>query len=74
MTWVRKMFGKIIDIHATVIHDISICYGFTVGGSDTLGGNRDTKYFFALIVVLGNEILDRVSDLFVIDWCIFVCK
>ena len=61
---------KIRKLHLRVPHDVSIDYGCSIRGNNSLGSDGNTQNFILWILVFGNKVFDFVSDLLIIRSCV----
>ena len=70
MAWIWHIFGKVFQTHASVMHNRSVCYSGVIGGSDSLGGNGNTKNPFLFVLLFCDTIFDFCSNLLIVGWAV----
>ena len=74
MTGVRKMPGKILQLHSGIVHDVSIDHSGIIRRSDPLCGDGNTQDLFFRIVILCDEFPYFIGQLSVILFCVGIGK
>ena len=74
MARIRKLTGKILQLHSGIVHDVSVDHSGIVRGSDTLCGNGNPQDLFLRIVIVFDEIPYLIGQLSVIFFCIGIGK
>lgn len=66
MTGIGKMFRKVFQIHTGVIHNHPIGYGSMIRRGNSLGCDRNPKYFFLFIAIFRDKFFNFSGNLLVI--------
>ena len=74
MAGVRKMPGKILQLHAGIVHDVSIDHSGIIRRSDPLCGDGNTQDLFLWIVIFCDEFPYFIGQLSVILFCVGIGK
>ena len=74
MAGVRKMPGKILQLHSGIVHDVSVDHSGIIRRSDPLCGNGNTQDLFFRIVIFCDEFPYFIGQLSVIFFCVGIGK